>query len=192
MDAAELIQLMRERIAAGADTQAGFALLLGIHPTAVSKLLAGKRRLKATEADTLRRFFGLLEAEEQGKPRLLPIVGLVAAGAWREGFENIMGYMPSPDSSLSEDAFVVVVEGDSMDKVAKDGEAIIVEPRDRHLVAGKLYVVRNAHAEMTFKQYCENPARLEPCSTNEAHTTIYPGQEEFTVVGRVRKKVTDL
>jgi repressor LexA len=53
-------------------------------------------------------------------------------------------------------------------------------------------VIRNASGETTFKQYADQPARLEPCSHNDAHRTIFPGQEEFTVVGRVMKAVRDL
>ena len=38
----------------------------------------------------------------------------------------------------------------------------------------------------------EKPARLEPCSSNPKHQVIYPGREAFTVIGRVRKRVSDL
>lgn len=192
MEAEDLIELVRQRIADKRDTQVGFSKLLGIHSTAVSKLLSGKRRLASKEADVLREFFGLRIEDEQGRPHLLPIVGLVAAGAWREGFENIMGYMPSPDSSLSEDSFVVILEGDSMDLVAENGEAVIVDPNDRRLVNNAYYVIRNPAGETTFKQYRESPARLEPCSNNDKHVTIYPGEDGFEVVGRCRKKVSDL
>lgn len=146
--------------------------------------------LKLTEANVLRRYFGLDEPETTAV--MLPIVGLVAAGAWQEGFERVMGYMPSPDRSLSVESFVVVVEGDSMDKVAQPGEGIVVDPRDLDLIPGRYYVIRNGDGETTFKQYKDNPARLEPCSSNPAHTAIYPGRDEFHVVGRARKRVSDL
>lgn len=123
---------------------------------------------------------------------MLPRVGLVSAGMWREGFEQVTEWIPSPDRALSEDSFVVRVEGDSMDKVAKSGEDVIVDPRDLDLIGGKYYVVRNDDGETTFKQYCENPARLEPCSSNSKHGTIYLGREGFTLIGRVRKKVSNL
>jgi SOS-response transcriptional repressor LexA len=100
--------------------------------------------------------------------------------------------MPSPDKALSAKSFVVLVEGDSMDKVAASGDGVIVDPTDLDLVSGKYYVVRNGEGETTFKRYRENPARLEPCSTNPAHQTIYPGRDTFTVIGRARKRVADL
>ena len=60
------------------------------------------------------------------------------------------------------------------------------------LVNGGYYIIRNGDGETTFKRYIENPARLEPCSSNPEHQAIYPGQSPFEVIGRVRKKVTDL
>lgn len=184
-------QLQRLKAEHG-DSTVGLATLLGISADKVSKVLKGKRRLTVEEADTLRTYYGLKAKEPGDAPRQLPIVGLVAAGTWREGFEEIRGYMPSPDPSLGRDAFVVIIEGESMNKVARNGEAIIVDPRERHLISGKFYVVRNAHGETTFKQYRDNPARLEPVSDDEGHQTIYPGQDGFEVIGRAVKRVQDL
>jgi repressor LexA len=185
------VELLKKLMAEHPDeTQAGLARLLKITPDKMSKTLAGKRSLRLEEANILSAYFGLDKPKEA--PVMLPIVGLVSAGAWAEGFENIMGYMPSPDKSLSSDSFVVIVEGDSMDLVAQAGEGIIVDPRDCDLCSGRYYIIRNSEGEMTFKQYKDTPARLEPCSTNPAHQTIYPGREQFTVVGRARKRVSDL
>jgi len=165
--------------------------MLGITPDKFNKVLRGKRRLTVEEATKLATYFGT-GGNKTELPHLLPIVGLVSAGAWRAGFVDVRGYMPSPDKALSRDAFVVILEGDSMDLVAKEGEGIIVDPRDLDLIAGRYYVIRNADGEMTFKRYMDNPARLEPCSSNPAHQPIFPGRDEFTVVGRARKRVADL
>ncbi|WP_324807167.1 XRE family transcriptional regulator [Sphingomonas sp. LY29] len=186
MDIETLKRLINER----GETQAGLARLLDITPDKLSKTLAGKRNLKLTEANILRAYFKLNAPEDS--PFMLPVVGLVSAGTWREGFENIMGYMPSPDRALSRQAFVVIVEGDSMNLVAKEGEGIVIDPRDRELINGRYYVVRNGDGETTFKQYRENPARLAPCSDNEAHKDIMLGVDEFTVIGRAKKRVSDL
>lgn len=186
MDVAAIRKLMDER----GETGAGLARLLGISPDKFSKSMSGKRRFTVSEVDVLRRYFGVLEPEQT--QRRLPIVGLVSAGAWREGFEQVIGWMPNPDNSLSDQAFVVVVSGDSMDQIANDGDQIVVEPRDRTLINNKLYVIRNHEGETTFKRYRENPARLEPCSNNPSHETIYPGQEGFEVIGRVKKLISDL
>lgn len=185
------VETLRRLMAENGENQADIARLLKISPDKVSKVLAGRRQLKLEEANKLAAYFGTERNLDQ-PATLLPIVGLVSAGAWAEGFEHIRGYMPSPDKTLSRDAFVVIVEGDSMDLIAQEGDGIIVDPNDRDLLAGRFYVIRNGSGETTFKRYMENPARLEPCSTNPNHPTVYPGREEFTVVGRARKRVADL
>lgn len=187
MDVQTLKALMKEN----RDSQAGLARFLGMSPDKMSKVIAGKRRLTVEEANKLATYYGT-GGNSDVAPVLLPIVGLVSAGAWRQGFEEVRGYMPSPDKALSADAFVVIVEGDSMDLVAQEGEGIIIDPRDRDLLPGRYYVVRNEHGETTFKRYMENPARLEPCSSNPEHRPIYPGRETFTVIGRAKKRVSDL
>lgn len=189
MDVDRLKRLMAER----RETQTGIARLLGITPDKLSKTLKGKRQLKLDEANRLRRYFGIKdELPDSDRPPMLPVVGLVSAGAWRDGFEGVTDWIPAPDRSLSRDSFVVRVEGDSMDQVAQAGEQVIVDPSDLDLVAGKYYVVRNAEGETTFKQYCDSPSRLVPCSSNPRHQTIFIGREGFNLVGRVRKKVSNL
>ena len=185
------IETLKRLMAENKESQADLARMLGITPDKMSKTLKGKRQLKLEEADKLRRYFGMV-APAAEEPHLLPIIGLVSAGNWQEGFEHVRGWMPSPDKGLSRHAFVVIVEGDSMNKIAKDGQAIIVDPADLDLLPGRYYVIRNGAGESTFKQYRDNPARLEPCSTNSDHETIYPGRDTFTVVGRAKKRVEDL
>jgi SOS-response transcriptional repressor LexA len=185
------VQTLKRLMAENKDSQAGLARMLGMSPDKMSKVMSGKRRLTVEEANKLATYYGT-GSNQDNLPVLLPIVGLVSAGAWRQGFEEIRGYMPSPDKALSKDAFVVIVEGDSMNLVAQPGEGIIVDPRELDLLPGRYYVVRNADGETTFKRYMENPARLEPCSTNPAHETIYPGRGGFTVIGRAKKRVSDL
>lgn len=184
------VETLNRLISENGETQAGLARMLGLTRDKFNKVTKGKRRLTVKEADTLSRYFGLTPDADEVKR--IPIIGLVSAGAWREAIEHPRGWMPSPDRALSNYAFAVVVEGDSMDRVADAGEVIIIDPADIELVPGKYYVVRNGDGDTTFKQYRGDPARLEPCSKNEAHQTIYPGRDVFTVVGRARKKVSDI
>jgi repressor LexA len=188
MDGAEIKRLIKEQGA----TQKAIAHMLNLTEDKFSKALAGRRQFTVEEMDKLRRYFGVKAPSATTAPHLLPIVGLISAGSWREGFEQVMGWMPSPDPALSRDSFVVIVQGESMNMVAKDGEAVIVDPALRRLTAGKLYVIRNSSGDTTFKRYLESPARLEACSTVEGLEPIYLGDEQVEVIGQVRKRVSDL
>lgn len=82
------------------------------------------------------------------------------------------------------------VSGNSMNLEAKDGSVIIVDYDDKTLVSGKLYVIKTADGDVTFKRYRSDPDRFEPCSS-EPYNTIFPS-EGWSVVGRVIKVERDL
>ena len=165
-------------------TQLEVAAHLRIDPSAVSKLLSGRRQLKAQEAARLSQ---LLDLDELGFTtiRHIPVIGFVSAGQWQEFIEQPLYMMPSPTSDLPLRAFGVVVEGDSMNRVVVDGATLIVDPDDLDLVAKGIYVISNGDGLATVKQFMTDPARLEPMSTNSNHMTIFPGRDRFMVVGRV-------
>lgn len=169
--------------------QVEIARMLDISTDKVSKSFKGPevRRFTSEETQTLLRFLGVAQQTAPGA-RKLPIIGLVPAGYWREAVEQPLGWMPSPDPSLPKETFVVRVEGDSMDVIAPDGSHIIINPLDRQLVTRKLYVVRNADGEVTFKRFMADPARFVPVSSNPEHQPIIVGEEMFEIVGRAVMK----
>jgi len=169
--------------------QVHIARMLGISTDKVSKSFKGPdvRRFTAEEAQTLLTFLGMAPPTPTGVAKL-PIIGLVPAGNWREAVEHPMGWMPSPDPSLPKEAFVVRVEGDSMDERAPEGTHIIVNPLDKQLVTRKLYVIRNAEGDVTFKQFMPDPARFVPVSSNKDHKPIMVGEDMFEIVGRAVMK----
>jgi repressor LexA len=168
--------------------QVQIARMLGISTDKVSKSFKGPdvRRFTHEEMQTLLRFLGM-EPKEASAP-MLPIIGLVPAGNWREAVEHPWGWMPSPDPSFPRETFVVRVEGDSMDEIAPEGTHIVVNPHDKQLISRRLYIIRNAEGEVTFKQFMADPARFVPVSTNQAHTPIIVGEEPFEIVGRAVMK----
>jgi repressor LexA len=184
MDIEEIRARMKERNY----NQGDMANLLGIDPTAVSKRLTGKRAFKHSEMLKVEAWLGY----EGGDPelpaanvRMIPIIGLVAAGTMKEAIQQSMGDMPVP-ASTPPGAVALRVDGDSMDMEIEDGGTVIVDRDDRTLFPGRLYVIVNGEGEATFKQFESEPARLVPRSTNPSHTTIFIGDgTTFKVFGRV-------
>lgn len=82
------------------------------------------------------------------------------------------------------------VEGDSMDRVAPDGSAILVDRNESSVLDGKFYVFA-LDGTATFKRFRKDPDRLQPFSTNPDHASI-PVSDGLHVFGRVRKVITDL
>jgi SOS-response transcriptional repressor LexA len=166
--------------------QVDLANLLNVDPTAVSKMLTGKRVLKAHEAAAILDWIGPEPTVHARAATPIPIIGQVSAGNWREAIEQPIGHLPSPDPTIPNGAFALRVSGDSMDQYVEDGGTVIVDPTDRALFPGRFYVVLNDTGETTFKQFADNPARLAPCSTNPEHVEIMIGDgTAFSIVGRV-------
>lgn len=167
--------------------QADLANLIGIDPTAVSKRLTGKRAFKLAEMQKIESWLGMAPAVEMvgADVRVIPIIGQVAAGNWREAVQQPLGMLPVP-TSTSKNAIALEVEGDSMDLEIESGGIVIVDLNDKALYPGRLFVVLNAEGETTFKQFELDPARLIPRSSNPVHRAIQIGDGEgFTVLGRV-------
>lgn len=146
----------------------------------------------ALSADYLVEIAGILGTtptdllfEGAGEVRMLPIVGMVEAGQWGEAIKRPEGYIAVPGHLRGAKLFVLEPTGDSMDKYVEHGGFIVVDPDQRDLINGKLYVVQNGEHETTFKKFCANPLQLLPCSHNPAHKPIDLGAEPFTVIGRV-------
>lgn len=184
MDIAEIRARMKERDY----NQGDLANLLGIDPTAVSKRLTGKRSFKHAEMMKVEAWLGYEGAEPElpsADVRMIPIIGLVAAGSMKEAVQQKLGSLPVP-ASTPEGAVALRVDGDSMDMEIEDGGTVIVDPSDKALFPGRLYVILNGDGEATFKQFESEPARLVPRSTNPTHSTIHIGDgTAFEVFGRV-------
>ena len=124
-------------------------------------------------------------AEESAPVRLVPVIGQIAAGNWSDAVEHPDGWIPATGDVGGPNCFALRPIGDSMNEVVDEGGYLVVDPDQFELVAGKIYAVRNAAGETTFKRYQPEPPALLPCSTNPAHRPILLGREPFTVIGRV-------
>lgn len=178
----ELKRLLKEQ----GKKQVDLANLLGLNPTAVSKIFSGVRSIQPDEEPKIRAWLGLSSTVSGFTAPLIPIIGQVAAGSWREAIENPIAAMPAPDPDMPAQTFGLIVEGDSMDRIVEDGGTVLIDPQDTALYPGRYYVVSNGTGETTFKQFLLDPARLEPCSSNADHRAIMIGDgTSFHVVGRV-------
>lgn len=166
-------------------SQGELAQLLGRTQSTVSKLLRDdNRELKARERDVI---FEWLDIKDDGPPaiRRVKVIGRIAAGGWREAEEEYLGWMWCDSGGPR--TFGLRVEGDSMDRIVKDGGFIAVDPDDRALVNGRLYAVHNGEGATTFKQFVtdDQGARLVPMSNNPAHHELVIGEDSFRIIGRV-------
>lgn len=156
----------------------------------IMKLEKSQRRLDLDWIRRLAAAFEMSETELIGgaaslpiNPFLIPLIGEIAAGNWREAIQHHEDLIYPPVEGLSDSAFALRTKGDSMDKIIPDGGYVVIDPADADLREGKIYAVMNSEGETTIKRFRSDPARLEPCSSNPDHQAISLGREQFTVVG---------
>lgn len=178
-------ELVRKTMREQKMSQAKMAEALGLaSQSSLSELLSGKRQVKVQEADTIYRMLGLDRIGGE-TIQLVPIIGLAAAGNWREAIEMPIGRLPVPKVIAGSRAFGVEVAGDSINLLVDDGGWIVVDPDDKVLVPGKFYLLQNSEFETTVKRYQKSPARFEPASDNPTHMPFEVGEQDFVVLGRV-------
>jgi repressor LexA len=162
----------------------------GTTASQIMKLEKSQRRLDFDWVERLATAFGITDREliSDGaitpRPvRMVPLVGDIAAGNWREAIANSDGFVAAVEAS--ENAFALRARGNSMDQLVPDGGYVIVEPDLADLREGKVYAIMNGEGETTVKRYRADPARLEPCSTDPSHQPISLGRTPYTVIGQV-------
>ena len=118
--------------------------------------------------------------------REVPVIDYVQAGKFAdaanpyakgEGMETILF-----DYNHNK-IFGLRVQGDSMDRVFKEGTALIVDYLKTDLHDRKYYVIANGDGA-SVKQYRANPIRFEPQSFSDEYDTIFP-DSNTRVIGRV-------
>lgn len=178
-------QLVREKMREQRVSQKLLAEVAGM-PTqsAISEALSGKRQVKVQEAAAIYRFLGISPIDGVGVVAI-PVIGLAAAGKWREAIEMPLGRITVPKHIAGARAFAVEIVGTSINLLVKDGGWIVVDPDDKALVADKCYLIQNEDYEVTVKQYQRNPARFVPVSDDPEHQGFEVGECDFVVLGRV-------
>lgn len=150
--------------------------------SAVSNLFSGKRKLLASEKIELERY---LQIEGESNVQMVPIIGFTQAGQWREAISMPLGHMPLLSGIAGRKAFAVEVKGDSMNLLVREGGYAVVDPDERHLYNGSVYLLENSDYETTMKEYRTNPARFCPMSSNPEHQEFPVGDLHFKVIGKI-------
>lgn len=128
--------------------------------------------------------------------RTVPIVSWVAAGSWHEvedmyepGFAD--DWFDCFDSQPSDNAFALIVEGDSMKNPHPDGlsfppgTVIVVDP-NRAATAGDYVVAKDvATQKATFKKLMHDAGRWFLQPLNPAFPTLEIDDPDIRVIGRV-------
>lgn len=162
-----------------------FSQAVGLpHRSAANKIFKGERRVQIDEATRIYQYLGLIPIEHDSV-RVVPVIGLTAAGHWREAVEMPVGKMMVPSSVAGPRSFAVEVKGDSMDLLIEDGGWVVVDPDDKELRPGKSYLLQNGEHEVTVKRYQKLPARFEPVSSNDEHTGFLASDCDPIILGRV-------
>ncbi|MCG7348944.1 LexA family protein [Sphingomonas sp. ACRSK] len=156
----------------------------------IMKLEKSHRRLDLDWIERLAKAFEISESElivgnagATASVRVVPLVGDIAAGNWREAIEHADGSVAAVGAS--DEAFGLRARGDSMNLLVPDGGYVVIEPGLSDLRDGKVYAIMNEEGETTVKRFRTDPARLEPCSSNPTHVEIPLGRTPFTVIGQV-------
>jgi SOS-response transcriptional repressor LexA len=153
---------------------------LVIAPSAVTDLYAGRRQLKHDEA---LRLLDLVPDRTAGAE--IPLIGLAGAGNWIEAIEETKERIWVPREAHAVGRFAVEVVGQSMNLVLPEGTLAVINPEDRDLFVGKMYLLRNSEGEATIKRYRADPARFEPVSDDPTFEAFSVGSSDFRVIGRV-------
>jgi SOS-response transcriptional repressor LexA len=124
--------------------------------------------------------------------RDVPLLSWISAGAMMRDdvADEALGALKV--ASLPDGDWIALeVRGDSMDRISPPESRILVNRKDKQLVANACYVIDDGEGNATYKRYRPNPMRFEPVSTNPEHEPIYPDNEPV-IVGRVRRSMIEM
>lgn len=160
-------------------------------PSQIMKLEKATRRLDFDWVTKLAQAFEISERELIGERssdsgvRMVPLVGEIAAGNWQEAIQNPVEMLAVPAAHAGgPNIFALRPRGTSMNLIVPEGGYVIIDPDFDGLREGLIYAVMNGEGETTLKRFRQDPARLEPCSSDPTHKPIELGQQPFTVIGR--------
>lgn len=171
-------------------------------PTTYQQYENGTRPLTMEPAVKIAKKFGasldwllLGSGEMKGDPDVsrIPLLTWVSAGDMmrEEIADEALGWIRVSDLPKDGDWLALKVHGDSMDRISPPESVIIVNRKDKRLIANACYVIDDGEGNATYKRYRPDPMRFEPVSVNPDHETIFPDNDP-TIVGRVYQTILRL
>ena len=153
-------------------------------PSTVHAHLANLERLGLIRRDPTKP--RALDVVGDQRPRPLPLVGRVAAGAPILAEENVEELVDVPGFLRRDDGdFVLRVRGDSMIGVGIfDADLIVVHPQDES-ANGEIVVVRVGDDEATTKRLYRDGRTVRLVSENDNYEPIIVNADDVELVGRV-------
>lgn len=130
-----------------------------------------------------------------GEIKMIPILGRIAAGMPIYAEQNIEGYSAIDSDLLSNghEYFYLKVKGDSMDRIVRDGDLVLVR-RQPHVENGQIAVVYVNGYDATLKRVSLHGdiVLLTPESNNHEHKPTTFKASEVHIVGRAVRYVGDI
>lgn len=161
--------------------------LIGDDRSVANKIALGKRDVSADEAIAIAEITGYPPLNDEGGATaiVVPHLSWISAGAMTRDdvADEAIGSIEVTGLPRG-DWFALTVQGTSMDRISPPDSIILVNRKDKHLVANACYIIDDGEGNATYKRYRPNPMRFEPVSTDERHETLFPDNEP-TIVGRV-------
>lgn len=121
--------------------------------------------------------------------RRVPLISYVQAGALAEknpieAFDGSLEYILT-DNDVSDFAFALRIEGDSMEPDFKAGDVIIVDP-EVEPAPGEFVVAKNGGTQATFKKY--RPTYTDPLGCQ--HFELVPLNDDYPVINSDHQPMT--
>lgn len=121
---------------------------------------------------------------------LIPIVGEVRAGVSMYAQSNIIGYQKVDSDLINENEtyFYLKVVGDSMDRIIKEGDLVLVK-HTPCIESGDIVIAMTSDDEATIKKVklMKDSIALIPESTNSVYKTTVYNPDEIRFIGKVIK-----
>lgn len=186
-------------------TKADLARALGLEPPAVSKILSGRRQIKAQEYMSMRNFFGLGGSNDRGLDPYNPRkCANTDSAPHMEELRDMQALEPqwlipskykSIDNKKSRSAVKLFQITDSaMEPRFYKGESVIIDPADRDFTHRGTFIVTDGHG--FFARYCSASATNSLGKRGlylEAESKEFEAQslseQDIRVVGRIIGKM---